>query len=230
MSIHDGHRDRVKKRFLDHGLENFDDHTVVELLLYYTIPRSDTNPVAHALLDRFGSLSAMFDAPIEELTKVPGVGQASATLIKLIPQISRRYLVSRTSDQTILSSTKAAGRYFVPRFFAERDEVVYLACLDSKHKVLNCSLLCRGGVSSIQVNIRKLVETALAYNATRVILAHNHVSGVALPSESDKVATRHIQQVLQSVDITLIDHIVVADNDFVSMADSGMMEQLESDR
>lgn len=221
MNIHTGHRERMKKRFLEHGLENFDDHNILELLLFYALPRADVNPLAHALIAKFGSLSAVFDAPVDELTKVPGIGMNTAVFIKLIPQISRRYLISRSRFDDILDSTKKAGEFLLPHFFAERDEVVYMVCLDAKCKVLNCNRLFRGCVNSANVSVRKIVENALLYNSTSVIIAHNHTSGIALPSNEDKVTTRRIEEALRAVDIVLTDHIIVADDDFVSLADNG---------
>ena len=221
MNIHDGHRERMKKRFIEHGLENFDDHSVLELLLFYALPRVDVNPIAHKLINKFGSLSAVFDAPADELAKVDGLSTNTALFIKLIPQVSRRYLMSRSSFEDILDSTEKAGRYLMPYFFAERDEIVYMVCLDAKCKVLNCKRLFEGSVNSANVSIRKIVENALLFNATSVIIAHNHTSGIALPSEEDKLTTRRIENALRAVDIGLTDHIIVADDDFVSLADNG---------
>ncbi|MDR0906167.1 MAG: DNA repair protein RadC [Oscillospiraceae bacterium] len=220
-NIHSGHRERLKSRFRDHGLENFDDHNVLELLLFFSKPRGDTNPTAHELIKRFGSLADVFDAPLAELAKTPGVGDATALLIKLVPQVSRRYLISRTAPDKILDSSKKAGDYLLPYFFGERDECVYLVCLDAKCKVLSTRLIFRGSVNSAAVNVRKLVEAALSFNATSVILAHNHTSGIAIPSDDDKVTTRRIFDALAAVDITLADHIVAADDDYVSFADNG---------
>jgi DNA repair protein RadC len=211
----------MKRRFLEHGLESFEDHHVLEILLFYALPRVDVNPLAHNLIKRFGSLAAVFDAPLDELEMVEGIGRNAATLIKLIPQVARRYMISRASFGDILDSSEKAGRYLLPRFFGERDEVVYLVCLDAKCKVLNCRLMFRGSVNSANVSIRKIVETALSFNATSVILAHNHTSGIALPSREDQITTRKIEAALKAVDIALTDHIIVADEDFVSLADSG---------
>jgi DNA repair protein RadC len=224
MSIHDGHRERMKKRFSEHGLDNFEDHNVIELLLFYALPRADVNPIAHKLIEKFGSLAAVFDAPTDELAKVPGITANTALFIKLIPQVSRRYLMSRTRFEDILDSTEKAGRYLLPHFFAERDEIVYMICLDAKCKVLNCKLLFRGSVNSANVSVRKIVENALLYNSTSVIIAHNHTSGIALPSHEDKLTTRRIENALRAVDIVLADHIIVADDDFVSMADNGFFK------
>ena len=224
MSIHNGHRERMKQRFNSHGMDNFTDHQVLELLLFYALPRKDVNPIAHALIDRFGSLSAVFDAPIEEISKVEGMGDNSALLIKMIPQVSRRYLMSKSSFHDILDSTKKAGEYLLPRFYGERDEVVFMICMDAKCKVLNCSRIARGSVNSTNVSIRKVVETALTYNSTSVIISHNHTSGIALPSKDDVTTTRNISEALGVVDIKLTDHIIVADDDYVSFADSNLLD------
>lgn len=221
MNIHNGHRDRMKTRFQEHGLDSFADHNVLELLLFYALPRVDVNPIAHALIDKFGTLSAVFDAPAEELATVNGIGLSTALFIKLIPQVSRRYMISRSSFDDIIDTTSKAGAYLVPRFFAERDELVYIICLDAKCKVLNCKPLFRGSVNSANVSIRKIVENALSYNSTSIIIAHNHTSGIALPSHEDILTTRRIQAALHAVDIVLSDHLIVADDDFVSMADTG---------
>ena len=227
MGIHNGHRKRLKERFLKHGLDNFDDHNVLELLLFYSIPREDTNPIAHRLIERFGSVSDVFDAPFEELKEVDGIGENTAALLKIIPQISRRYMISKTEDLTILDNPTKAGEYLLSRFYAERDEVVYIICLDAKYKVLYCGKLFHGSVNSTNISVRKIVEAALNYNATSVILAHNHASGVAVPSEEDAVTTIRVRDALAAVDIVLSDHIVVADDDFISFADSGFFDEDE---
>ena len=226
MSIHDGHRARLRQRFLKHGLDSFDDHTVIELLLFYAVPRGDTNPAAHALMDRFGSLSAVFDAPMDSLMGVPGVGESAATLIRLVPQIARRYGISKARTDDIVEDSHAAGVYLAPLFTAARDELVYLLCLDAKCKVLDCALVCRGGVSSASFSVRQVAETAIACNASSVILAHNHLSGIAVPSQQDLQTTAKLARALKLLDVTLADHLVFADGDWVSMADSGMLDNI----
>lgn len=221
--IHDGHRDRLRQRFREHGLDNFNDHNVLELLLCYVIPRKDVNPIAHALLDAFGSLHGVFEAPVEALMQVEGIGEKSAMLIRLIPQISRRYMISRQADQIVLKDSKSAGDYLVPQFLYERDEVVLMVCLDGNCRVICCREIARGETNAASVSIRRVVELALAQNSTSVILAHNHTSGIALPSQEDVATTQRIAQALQMVSVKLADHIVVADNDFVSMTDSGFL-------
>ena len=139
----------------------------------------------------------------------------------LVPCVCRRYLIDRTSYEQVLDSTEKAGAFLVPYFFGARDEMVYLLCLDAKCKVLDCRMLSVGGVNTASVSVRKIVEAALACNATSVVLAHNHTSGIALPSKEDEATTRQIRTALDAVGILLADHIIVADDDFVSMADSG---------
>lgn len=223
MGVHDGHRARLKKRFLEQGLDSFDDHNVLELLLFYVMPRQDTNPIAHKLLDHFGSLEAVFDATAEELSSVEGVGENAAGLIKLIPAVGRRYAIDKSRSCSIINSAEAAGAFLVPRFIGERDEVVYVICLDAKNKVICCKELFRGVVNSAEISIRKIAELALAKNATSIILSHNHTSGIAIPSVEDEMTTSRIKTALSAMGVNLLDHIVVAGDDFVSMADSGIL-------
>ena len=226
ISVHDGHRARIKKQFLETDLSSFEEHQVLEFILFYAVPRGDVNPLAHTLIKKFGSFAAVLEAPISELLKVPGVGENTATLLSMLPQLSRYYLMSKTSREVILNSTHDAGEYLVPRFFGEQEEVVYLLCLDAKGKILSCKCLFRGNVNSTAVSVRKIIETAILCNAVSVIIAHNHTSGIALASKEDKSTTARIFSALETVGIRLLDHIIVADDDYVSLADSGFFNNL----
>ena len=221
MSIHEGHRSRVKERFCKEGLDNFDEHQVLELLLFYCIPRVDTNPIAHALLDRFGSLAQVMEAPVEELEKVQGIGHNAAVFLSLVTAAGRYYQINSAMRNVMINSVEECGKYLLPFFYGKRNEIVYLLCLDAKCKVLCCKEIGEGSVNSAGVPIRRIVEMALAANATTVVLAHNHPSGLAVPSEADILTTRRIAAALATVEIGLIDHIVVADDDFISMTQSG---------
>lgn len=221
MSIHEGHRQRMKDRFLREGLDNFDELYVLELLLYYCIPRRDTNPIAHELLRCFGSLTGVFEATVEELEKVPGISRNAATFLNLVHQTGRYYQVKRAETGAILRTIEQCGRYLTPRFYGRENETVFLLCLDAKCKVLGCKMVGEGSVNSANIPIRRVVEIALNTNATTVILAHNHPSGLALPSDEDIETTIRVARAMDAVEITLADHIVVADNDFVSMVQSG---------
>lgn len=221
MSIHDGHRQRMKNRFLEEGLDHFTQVQALELLLFYCIPRKDTNPIAHALIARFGSFSQVLEAPVAELCKVPGVSLNTATFLHLNRELGRFYLVDRTRKNTVLKTLDDCASYMVPFFYGRSLETVYLLCLDAKCKVLCCKEVGEGSVNSAGISVRKIVETALSANATSVVLAHNHPSGLALPSDEDIQTTRRIAIGLQAVEIQLVDHIIVADDDYVSMAQSG---------
>lgn len=225
MGVHDGHRKRLKQRFLSDGLGSFEDHNILELVLFYALPRSDTNEIAHSLLNEFKSLSGVFDAPVEELCKINGISMHSATLLKLIPRLLSVYHTDKSRDVKIVSSTNEAGRYFIPRFYGKQNEEVHVMLLDDKKKVIKCEKVFEGTVNSTPITVKKVVAMAVNSNATGVILAHNHPGGVALPSRSDLRATEKIYKALELINIQLCDHIIVADDDFVSMADSGDFER-----
>ena len=221
MSIHDGHRQRLKQRFLEEGLDNFTDIQVLELLLFYCIPRQDTNPIAHRLLDHFGSLSQVLEASPQQLQKVPGIGGNAATFLSLITEVGRYYQVDRCNRETVLREMEDCARYLLPFFFGRTVETVYLLCLDAKGKVLGCKEVGQGSVNSAGISVRKIVELALDTNASMVVLAHNHPSGVAVPSHEDVLTTQRIAAALNAVEVQILDHLVVADGDYVSIRQSG---------
>ena len=217
MSDHTHHRIRLKERFRKEGLDHFNDINALELLLFYCIPRKDTNELAHELIDHFGSLCAVLDAKPQELKKVPGVGESTVTFLSLINQLERYRQVQRVEKEEILETLEACGRYLLPKFIGLSNETVYLLCLDAKSKVLCCRKVGEGSVNSANVPIRRIVEIALDANASSVVLAHNHPGGLAIPSAEDIQTTQRVAQALKMVDVILADHIVVAENEFVSM-------------
>ena len=221
--MHEGHRDRVRKRFREEGLDHFSDVQALELLLFYVIPRGDTNPIAHELLSHFGSISQVLEAPVEELKRIPGMGESSAAFLRLITETGRYYMVHRSTQSSVLPTLEQCAEYMVPFFFGRRLETVFLLCLDAKKSVISCINLGSGVVNAVDVNVRKVVENAVRHRANTVILAHNHPGGVALPSREDERLTIEIAAALKLVGIPLVDHIIVAGDDYVSFADSGMM-------
>ena len=228
MAVHDGHRERLKERFRTEGLDGFTEVQVLELLLFYSVPRKDTNEIDHALLEKFGTLAQVLDANPADLEKVPGMGSSSALFLKLLSAAGRRYQISRTESASILRTVEQCGAYLQPRFFGRKHEAVFLLCMDAKCKVLACKQVGEGSVNSAGVPIRRIVETALSANATMVVLAHNHPSGLALPSADDIQTTKRLAVALDTVEITLIDHLVFSDDDYVSMAQSGYYKPGES--
>ncbi|MBQ9837898.1 MAG: DNA repair protein RadC [Oscillospiraceae bacterium] len=221
MSDYIKHRQRVKDRFRKEGLDQFDEKHVLELLLFYSIPRIDTKPIAERLLRHFGSLSQVMEATADELMKVEGVGENTATFLHLTTAVGRYYMVNRSTNPTIVNTTEKCGQYLMSHFFGRRNETVFLLCLDAKCKVLCCREIGEGSINSAGIPVRRVVETALGVNATTVVLAHNHPSGLAFPSHDDVVTTQRIAKALEAVEIVLADHIVVADDDFVSLVQSG---------
>lgn len=210
----------MRSRFLSEGLDAFDEHQILELLLFYSIPRRDTNPIAHDLLTTFGGLHQVFDAPVQALMEVGNIGESSAALLKLIPAAARRYELSQHEKKEILDTTELYGKYIVPHFVGKRNETVLLLCLDSRCQPLCCAQLDEGDVTSARISTRKVVHMALTMQAASVVLAHNHPSGFALPSSEDILTTRRIAMALDAVGVPLIDHIIVSDDDFVSLAQS----------
>jgi len=206
---------------MEDGLQNFAEHEVLELMLFYCIPRHNTNPIAHALIDHFGSLSQVMTAPPTELQKVSGIGENAATFLALLNAFCRYYSSAKGKDPVILDSGAKCKNYFASRFFGARNETVQMVCLDAKGKLLCHKELGEGSVNSAAVPIRRIVEIALGVNASAVVLAHNHPSGLALPSPEDELTTRQLAVALSAVDITLADHIIVADGDPISMRLSG---------
>ena len=223
MGLHDGHRERLRASFLENGLQSLNDINALELLLFYALPRRDTNETAHLLLERFGSLDKVFSASVEDLQEVPGIGSYAASLIALVPQIMKKSLVSKSKEMKVIRSSHDAGEYLMPYFLNEQDEVVYLLCLDSKRAVICCAEMGRGVINAVDANIRRIVEKALKVKACSAIIAHNHPDGLAIPSREDDVFTRALNNALETVGIKLEDHIIVANDKYVSIADTGMM-------
>lgn len=226
MSVHDGHRERLKRRFIEHGLDSFGELNALELLLFYAIPRRDTNELAHALIDRFGSLAGVMNASVQELTDVPGVGENTAALLALVPQLYKLAYVETVKKSTRVKSPQDAAKYLIPRFMLEKDEVLYLLCLDSQKRVVACAEVSRGVVDSVSCSTRRIVELALQHRASSVVLAHNHPDSHAEPSREDDEVTRRVFDALRLVGIPLIDHIIISGNSFISYADAGVIRML----
>jgi DNA repair protein RadC len=215
--MHKDHRNRLKNRFLAEGLDHFEPHNVLELLLFYGIPQKDTNELAHTLINRFGSLEKVFDAPFQDLLKVPGIKEHSATLIKLIPALARIYSMEKNKTSDSLSDIDAWGQYFVNRYIGIEVETVFLLLLDNKFNVIECVKLHEGCVNSSAVSIRKMTEIIFSRNASTVVLAHNHPSGLAIPSSDDLLITHEICRAFQVLEIKLLAHIIVAGNTYMDI-------------
>lgn len=220
-NLNTGHRQRLKERFLKSGFDDFEYHNMLELLLFFTIPRKDTNQTAHNLINRFGSFSAVFNASFEELIKVDGVGRESATLIKVAAALVRPYIEDLHNDGMILDTTEKLCNYLIPKYIGRTNEVTYIVCLDNKRKCLFCDMLNEGTIDSVPIFTRQIAEIALRTAATYVVISHNHPNTFALPSIEDIQTTKRLKAALDTLSIKLLDHIIVSREDAVSMADSG---------
>ena len=223
MGIHDGHRERMKAEFLRGGLEAFSDHRALELLLFYSRLQGDVNPTAHALLDAFDCLAGVLDADPADLERIPGVGKNTVVLLKLVPALAAKYLASRASAEIICSDSRSLRELFAPYFFGARNEMSYVACFDGKLKLLGVRKLGEGGPQGTDIVLRQAAAAALSLNATAVVLAHNHPSGVATPSDADISTTLYLRKYLRGIGVDVYDHVILADDDMVSMRESGYL-------
>jgi len=222
-SVHEGHRKRAKQLFLQNDFKGMSQHNILELILFYALPRRDTNKLAHILIERFGSISGVFDAPFDELIKVDGIGENAATLLKLFPSVSRLYNEDKCDVGNVLDSVEKAGRYLVPKFIGYNNEIFYIVCLDNKMKILYSGILFEGTANTVPIAIRKITEIVIRVNAAHVILSHNHPQGLCVPSAEDISSTRLIYRGLQQVGVNLRDHIIVAKGDYISLSQAGVL-------
>ena len=223
VSYLEGHRQRLRDRFNGSGLAAFEDHEVLELLLTYAVPRKDVKPIARALLDRFGSLATTLDAPAVDLEGVDGVGETAATLLHLMPDLTRRYLRDRWGARPRLGTHEEIARFAVDELATANNEVFLLILLTHENHVLRALRIHEGSLTSAPVYPRLLVEAALRHHAAKVAFAHNHPGGVAEPSDGDLAITRTLVSVFGSLAIPVIDHVVVAGPRTFSMAGAGLL-------
>lgn len=219
--MHLGHRARIKKEFLENGLSHFPDHKVLELLLFYSIPRQDTNEIGHNLIKRFGSLSGVFDAPYELLIETEGIGKESAALIKTVSQIMDKYLNDyKKSNIFTLKTYDDIKIYLKNMFIGLSTEILYIVCLANNGKILFSDVLSEGSPETVGIRPVDVIKTALQSNAVSVILAHNHPHGIAMPSRADIMTTNILKKELDRIEIKLFDHVIVANDEMYSMAEN----------
>lgn len=221
--MHEGHRNRLRKRFLEEGLDHFADHEIIEILLSYALPRKDTNPLAHELMNKYGSLSGVLEADPEELASSKGLGEYSAILLTLLPNLTRRYLKDKWGEKPTLNSSEKAGNYLVTLLAGRNYEVFYVLCLDNQNKLIYPALVHEGTINQAPVYPRIIVETTLRHKANSVILAHNHPGGSLVPSKADIQATEKIKNALNAIEIAVLDHIIVGNDGYISLASKGIL-------
>lgn len=238
--LHKNHRAKMRKRFIDEGFENFQKHNVLEMLLYYALPRVDTNEIAHRLLNAYhGNISEVLGADVKSLTKIDGVGENAAVLLSMLPQVFRMYREELMERKGIFGRSDVE-QYIANRFTGERVERVLIACLDNRWNLLgdefitqdtsgsqakrgesgklNCEFVSTGSVNFSSVDRRAILEMCLRHNATAAIIAHNHPRGSALPSRDDLNTTIEVKRALEVIGVRLIDHLIVAREDYISLS------------
>ncbi|MBE6824036.1 MAG: DNA repair protein RadC [Ruminococcaceae bacterium] len=224
-NVHKDHRSRVRKKFLENGLDSFEMHEALEFLLFYCVPYKNTSVLAHRLIDAFGSLSAVFDAPYDALRNF-GLTETQAAFLKAIPDFSRLYIDDKHNNTNKVVSYDTLADTILRKFIGRENENVLLMLLDAKGKEVFCGIVSKGSLSDTNLPIRKIVDFSLRYNAKSAIIAHNHPSGLALPSREDMEATANVKSALELIGVRLIDHFIVADNDCVSLAQSNIAPSL----
>lgn len=220
---HNGHRARLRERFLREGLSHFEPHEMLELIMQYAIPRRDTNALGHRLLDTFGSLDAVFAADPKELETVPGMGAYSATLIHLVHALFAQVQRASLGERPLLNTFGHAGRYMVPLLHGHAYEAMYCVCVDKQFRLLYPALVGKGTLDEAVIYPRLVVEAALRHRAAGVYLAHNHPGGSLAFSQADLEITRRIEEALLPIGVDLHDHFIVAGNRFTSWRRQGQI-------
>jgi len=215
---HTGHRERVRKDFLENGFsETTPQHKILEMLLFYSIPRKDTNEIAHELIDTFGSIEGVLDAPNEQLLKIKGISENTVALIKLILPIASIYRSQKATEKRTFTSSDSIGDYLIEKYLSYKKETLSITSFNGKGQLLGFDILSTGDSSSVELSVRRVIETVMKRNSTCVVIAHNHPSGNALPSPEDIALTENICSILSSINVKLLDHIIICNNDYISM-------------
>jgi DNA repair protein RadC len=224
--IHDGHRERMKKKFVKHGLEIFEDHEMLEMLMFYSVPRKNTNEMAHRLINQFGSITKVFNADIELLQEVEGITQNTATLIKMVPAMLRVFTEDFFDGSVNFRDTERV-REMLTRLYAgtvcENIKVIYL---NLNLQCVGCETICESNQTySVMLEAKTIVQRAGAHKCVNIVLVHNHPEDTCTPSSEDIRSTRNINLVLRELNINLVDHVIFSnlDNEMFSMADNGYL-------
>jgi DNA repair protein RadC len=224
MKDNEGHRQRLRDKFLRAGLEALNDYEIIELLLTLGTPRKDCKQQARDAITKFKGFRGVLDASLEELQEVNGVGASNAFGIKLFQEISERYLRDKIKGkQVFLKSSDSVYDYLCQSMSREKKERFKVLFLNSKNELIEAETLFKGSLTSSAVYPREIMERAMKYNASGLIFAHNHPSGDPTPSDSDKEITRHLTEAGKSMQIKVLDHIVIGSNEYFSFADAGLI-------
>ncbi len=218
---HEGHRQRMREEVMrQNDFDALADHRLLELMLFGAIPRKDTNVIAHALLDEFGSIAGVLDAEVHDLAAVKGMTQNAAILIKTVLPVARRYKNNKFKEGYVFKNIDEVGDFLIQKHLGHKNETFAITCLDAAGKFLACDIVNEGVADSVDVTFREVAACVLKHNAQWVVISHNHNVNNALPSEADIKMTIELQKSLAQLDIRLLDHIIVSGNDYISMRQS----------
>ena len=218
---HAGHRKRLRSRFLKSGVEGLQDYEKVELLLTYAVPVKDVKPAAKNLIKNFKNISGILDASYEEICKVKGIGESSAVLIKYIRSLLAVYSEEQMYFSDVLSSPEKVYEFSKLKIGSNKNESLMVIFLNTKNMVIDYRVISEGSIDSVAVYPRKIIELALKYNASGIILVHNHPSGDPSPSASDNELTKELKKISETMDLRLLDHIVVTKKSYYSFSKDG---------
>ncbi len=220
---HIGHRDRLKERFKKTGFSGWADYEVLELLLFYSRQRGDTKKIAKDLLNKFGTFQGVLNAPPARLGEIPGVKEHTALLLNIAKEVACRYAAQPLKEKDLLSSPRAVVEYLRAYFKVSPDEEVRALFLNGANKLIEIETLQHGTVDRAAVYPRQMVERALHHKAARVIVSHNHPAGTLDPSTDDTLVTQLLKKALQTVEIELVDHIIIAGDGYYSFKECGQL-------
>lgn len=218
-NVHEFHRERMRAKYIESHFKGFEDHEVIEFLLFYAVPRRDTNELAHRLINEYGSLINLFEADPVDVQKRCKVSEKTAIMVTMAPHIVRRYFQAQNCERDELNNSRLIGKYVISLLSARAYEAFYCVCLDTKRRVIGSALLSEGSKTQTEIYPRQVVECALKYRASGIVIAHNHPSTDLLPSSSDESCTQTIKRIVEAIDIDLIDHVIVGGNKYYSFAE-----------
>ncbi|MCI1959891.1 MAG: DNA repair protein RadC [Clostridia bacterium] len=225
--IHEGHRKRMKERLFKDGCSSFADHELIEMLLYSTYPRQNTNEKAHKILNEYdNNLGLLFDADPTDIMNRCNVSENTAMFFSIASELLHRYLRVRFSKKKVIDSSELAGEYAVFLLSREKRECFYVICLDVQSRLIGTSLVSKGSISETAVYLRNIMEAAFKFNARSIIIAHNHPGGSLVPTSDDISTTVQIIKIMNQIDIYVVDHIIVADDKYISLCDEGFIKNM----
>lgn len=222
-----GHRKRLREKFLKSGFSGFHDYEIIELLLTIGRPVRDVKTPAKEAIRRFKNLRGLLEAPFEDIQKIKEIGPQSAFVIKFVQAVSREFLKEKSLEKPVCNSSREIYDYFYASMRDLKKEMIKLVYLDSQNRIIDIQDFAQGTVDSSVVYPREVMEGAIKCHAVSLVLVHNHPSGNPEPSESDRELTRNLVYTGSTMQIKILDHIIIGDNKYYSFAGEGLIEKCE---